>query len=262
MTRAIPQAATDLVRDQEETHLFVYDDAFYPPREAMPGDHIVGTLTAGTGHTGVDVVIGMVVTEEMDAGWLTADLNGAAGRIIERIGAVVDAITENQWAALLDFVFNMGAGASWTIWKRLKAKQFDQVPLELQKFVNIRRNGGFVKSTDLVNRRAAEIKLWASGEPGIDDAPVSSSLARQTGTTPPTPADPVPVTKSKVIIGGVTGAVTGAPVLCDQIIHAISHYAEHSHQVEQMLGGLALIAAVCAAVTITYAFIQKHNMRN
>ena len=51
----------------------------------------------------------------------------------------------------MSFVFNLGAGAKWTIWKVLKARRFDEVPPQLMRFVNA--GGRVVKG--LVNRRAA-----------------------------------------------------------------------------------------------------------
>lgn len=255
--RAIPQAAIDLVRDQEETHLFVYDDAFYPPHECVPGQAITGTLTAGTGHTGTDVVIGMIVTAEMDAKWLEADLLTASGRLFQRIDGVIDDLTDNQYAALLDFVFNLGANPAWTIWKRLRAKQFDQVPLEMQKFVN----SGGKKLNGLVARRNAEVALWSKDEPGTIDIKVPSSVTRAT-ITPPTPADPIPASKSKGLILGGAGALAGLGPICDQISHAISPYAPHSDYVAKMLGILATISAGCAAAGIFYFWLQKRNARN
>lgn len=256
--RPIPQAAIDLVRDQEETHLFVYDDAFYPPREAKIGDQIQGHLTAGTGHTGDDVIIGMAVTAEMDAAWLLTDLNIAAGRIAMRIGAdIVAELTDNQFSALLDFTFNLGADPAWTIWKRLKAKKFDQVPLEMAKFVN----SGGKKLQGLVVRRNAEIALWSLGEPGSTEAPASSSIMR-TSATPPTPSDPVAPGKSKALIASAVAVVSGAPPMIDQVIHTVTPYAEHSHYVEVMLGGLGLAGAVCAGLTVLFIWINKKQARN
>lgn len=258
--RAIPQAAIDLVKEQEETHLFAYDDKFYPARPAKLGDHIYGTLTAGTGHTGADVSIGMVVTEATDVAWLVSDLGTAAKRLVERIGSdMVDGLTENQYAALLDFIFNMGAGPAWTIWKRLKAKQYDQVPGELTKFVNW--GSPPKKSTDLVNRRNAEVALWAQGEPGTTDAPVPSSVTRA-APTPPMPADPVPLRKSKALIVGAAGAVAGAGPMINQVTQAIQPYADHSDYVQKALGILATVAAGCAAVGLFYVWVQKRNALN
>lgn len=262
MTRAIPQAAIDLVNDQEETHLFVYDDAFYPAKECVPGDQIVGTLTAGTGHTGPDLHIGLAVTQQMNDDWLKADLGNAGQRIYDRIGTVTDNLTDNQYAALLDFVFNVGASPAWTIWKRLKAKQYDQVPIELQKFVNLRKNGVAVKSADLIRRRNAEVALWSTDEPGTDNTVVPSSVTRLPATTPPTPADPVPPTRSKALIASAAAAASGAYPMIDQVRHAIMPYAEESQYVHTALGVLATAAAVCAGLGIFFMWVQKRDARN
>jgi GH24 family phage-related lysozyme (muramidase) len=259
--RPVPQAATDLVKDQEETHLFVYDDAFYPARECQTGDQIVGTLTAGTGHTD-HLTIGMAVTQEMSDDWLNADLIRSGARIEAQIGSTISDLTDNQYAALLDFVFNVGANPSWTIWKRLKAKQYDQVPLELQKFVNIRKNGAMVKSTDLVNRRNAEIALWSKGEPGTYDAHISSSVTRQAATTPPTPADPVPITRSKGLIAGAVGAVTSAPAIINQVTQVITPYADHSNYLQHVIGYLAIIGAASATATLFFIWMNKKQAQH
>jgi len=259
--RQVPQAAIDLVKDQEETHLFVYDDAFYPAKECAPGDQIQGTLTAGTGHTD-HLSIGMAVTQQMADGWLADDLARAGTRLSLQIGDTVSQLTDNQYAALLDFVFNVGANPSWTIWKRLKAKQFDQIPLELQKFVNIRKNGAMVKSTDLVNRRNAEIALWSKGEPGTYDARISSSVTRQAATTPPTPADPVPITKSKGLIAGAVGAVTSAPAIINQVTQVITPYADHSNYLQHVISYLAIIGAVSATATLFFIWMNKKQAQH
>lgn len=262
-TRAIPPQTFDLVRQQEEPHLFAYDDAHYPPRPALPGNRIDGTLTAGTGHTGGDVVAGMVVSAEIDAAWLIGDLQHAAAAIEAKIGDVVDELTDNQFAALLDFVFNLGTGnpkrPEWTIWKRLRARAFDQVPLEMQKFVNW--GNPPQKSTDLVRRRNAETLLWAKGEPGTIDRPLPTSVTRNT-PTPPTKADPVPVSKSKALILGAAGAAAGAGPMVNQVQQAIQPYASQSHYIQQTLGVLATIGGGCAAAAIFYIWLQKRNAQN
>ncbi len=255
--RAIPQAAIRLVRIYEETHLFAYDDAHYPAKEVPPGHEVAGTLTAGTGHTGPDVHVGMTVTEAMDAAWLIEDLEVARRKLYARVGSIIDELTVNQYAALLCFVFNVGAIATWTIWKRLNEKQFDQIPLELSKFVN----SGGKKSQGLVKRRNAEIVLWATNEPGTMDEHIPSSVTR-VGVTDPTPSDPIPARKSKGLIIGGVGAVAGVGPLVDQARHAISPYAEHSDYVMKAIGILAAISAVCALVGLYYFYLQKKNARN
>jgi lysozyme len=260
--RSIPSQAIALVKDKEKLVLFVYDDAYYPPREVRAGDDIEGTLTAGYGHTGHDVRIGMVVTEAVADSWLSQDLNKAAGSLFLKIGSdIIYALTDNQYAALLDFVFNLGTGdpakPEWTIWKRLKAKQFDQVPLEMAKFVN----AGGKKLNGLVDRRNAEIGLWAVNEPGTTQVAIPSSVTR-CSPTPPTPADPVPPSKSKGLLLGAAGAVAGAGPMFNQAQHAIEPYTSQSNYIQKLYGFLAILAAGCALAGLFYFWLQKRNARN
>ncbi len=261
--RAIPQAAIDLVRRFEETHLFAYDDKHYPPHPAQPGDTIDGTLTAGTGHTGPDVAIGMVVTAMMDQDWLQQDLQTAATRAAKRIGDVVDDLTENQWATIIDFTFECGDGdpkkPEWTIWKRLRARDFDQVPHEIARFVNFGHPPQ--KSAGMVKRRNAETELWADGEPGtiVDKPPASITRCEP---TPPTPTDPVPPGKSKGLIAGAVAGIAAVPAAIDQVGHVIAPYAQHSQFIERAIGVGFTIAGACAAISWIYMYLQKKNARN
>jgi lysozyme len=269
--REIPQAAIDLVVSQETAILWVYDDAMGAyrkgrPRPLAPGDEIHGKLTAGTGHTGDDVVIGMTVDQVLNDRWLLEDLQKAAFELEEKIGAeIVAMLTDPQYAALIDFVFNLGTGhpdrPEWTIWKRLRAKQFAQVPGELVKFVNAEVDGVMRKLPDLVKRRNAEVELWSQDEPGTRDVQIPSSVLRNT-ITPPTPSDPVPASKSKGLLLGLTGAVAGAPPMISQVSQAIQPYAWSSHYVRQALGILATLAAVCALAGLAYMWLQKRQARN
>lgn len=259
--RPVPQAAFDLARREEETHLFAYDDKHYPPKPAQPGDRIDGTLTAGTGHTGPDVYIGMVVTDEMNEAWLVSDFATAARRATKKIGqAVVDQLTSNQWAAICDFVFCLGTDTpgkpEWTIWKRLRARQFDQVPIEMQRFVNWGKPP--VKSAGLVRRRNAEVELWALGEPGTVDHTPPASATRST-QTPPTPSAPG---RSKALIASCVAGAASAPPMIDNVIDRLQKYAEHSHSVDIMLSMLGTAGAICAAIGIYYTWRTARNARN
>jgi lysozyme len=266
--RAIPQVAFEITRDKERRVLFAYDDHHFPPRPAKPEDHIEGTLTAGYGHTGPDVLIGMTVTDDLAEDWLSQDLQEAAEQLTKKIGSdVVDELTSNQYAALLDFVITAGVGdpkkPEWTIWRRLRARAYDQVPQELAKFVNthIKRDDGtveVVKVNGLVDRRNAEIGLWAVSEPGTVDRVVPSSVTRL-NPAPPTPQAPG---RSKALIMGTIGAVAGAGPTIDQVSHVIAPYAHRSHYVEGALGVLAALAAICAVVGIFFIRQQARNARN
>lgn len=271
MTRAIPQAAYSIAKVKEELVLFAYDDAHWPPKEAVPGDIISGTLSAGYGHTGSDVTIGMAVTQAMADEWLTDDLCDAAYALEKKVGPeVIQEMSENQYAAILDFVLNLGTGnpknPEWTIWKRIRARAWDQIPLEMAKFVNatIKDKDGTkktVKLNGLVDRRNAEIGLWAMQEPGSKDQNLPSSVTRK-AATPPTPSDPVPASKSKALIVGAVGAAAGAGPMVNQVTQAIQPYAAQSHYVQQMLGILATVGAGCAGLAIFLIWLQKRNANN
>ena len=67
-------------------------------------------------------------------------------------------LNQNQFDALVSFVFNVGNNAfrDSTLLKMLNAGHFDQVPTQLRRW--IRDNGKIVKG--LINRREKEISLW------------------------------------------------------------------------------------------------------
>lgn len=258
--RHVPQIALDFLEKQEACVLHVYDDA-QPTKMLFPTDKVLGTLTAGWGHTG-NLNIGMEVTLEMAQAWLAQDAAKAAERLADVVSApTIEELTDHQYGALISFVFNLGADPKWTIWKRLNAHAFDQVPGEMMKFVNQSIGGQTVKVQGLVNRRAAEVAFWSINEPGTSPALPSSSVTRGT-VTPPTPSDPVPASKSKALILSGVGAVAGAGPAIDQVTHVISPYAEHSDYVGKVLGILAGVSAICATAGLAYLWILKKNGRN
>lgn len=240
--RPIPQTAVDFVAAHEGFRAKAYRD-------------VADVWTIGYGHAGATE--GQTITKAEARDLLLSDLQTARTRLYARIGAVVEDLTDNQYAALLSFVFNLGAGATWTIWKRLKARQFDQVPLEMMKFVN----AGGKKVQGLVNRRADEVKLWSLGEPGSTVAHVPSTVTRAT-PTPPTPADPVSPSRSAAIITSAAAAVTAAPPMVNQVIAAVQPYAAHSEVVQRMLGGLAVIGAVLAIAGLALMWSHKRRARS
>lgn len=106
-----------------------------------------------------------------------------ADRILEgyvtSIGGYVDTqvkvpLTDNQKAALVVFVYNVGSGnfASSTLLKKLNQRQYGSVPSEIQRWNKVKRtiNGKIVRDKNgkiiydvapgLVKRRAAESALW------------------------------------------------------------------------------------------------------
>ncbi len=69
-----------------------------------------GVLTVGWGHTGPDVYEGMTITQDNAMRLLIADI-GYAERTVNML-VTYPALTQGEYDALVDFVFNVGATAS------------------------------------------------------------------------------------------------------------------------------------------------------
>jgi lysozyme len=123
-----------------------------------------GLLTIGYGHTDAagppTVTAGMTVTKDEAEAILRNDLSKCE-QSVENMVAVE--LTDNQFAALVSFVFNVGEGifGGSTLLRKLNKGDYSSVPTELMKWT--RANG--VRVQGLANRRAAEAGLWAKGSP-------------------------------------------------------------------------------------------------
>lgn len=243
--RPIPDIAVDFVAKVEGTRLVAYPDP-------ATGDE---PWTIGVGHTG-GVKKGDKITPTQAKAFLKTDLLTAAGRIEDRIGDVVADLTVHQYAALLSFVFNLGAGKTWTIWKRLKARAYDQIPGEMIKFT--KANG--MKMQGLVNRRAEEIKLWSTEEPGSLPESLPSSVTRE-ADTPPTPADPTPPQKSPTLITGAIGVASAVPVAAKALIDTVEPYKDSSPWIGQVVAIIASIAAAAAVAVLVLSWLRKRAAR-
>jgi len=114
-----------------------------------------GVWTIGVGHTGPDVKPFQKITEEKAEALLAADLRKFCFGVSE---AVHVPLTDNQFAALVSFAFNLGLGAlrKSTLLKKVNNTEYDAVPGELKKWVN----AGGAPSLGLIRRRKAEAELW------------------------------------------------------------------------------------------------------
>jgi lysozyme len=146
VARAINQAGLDLTKVSEGERLKAY---------LCPA----GRLTIGYGHTGPDVTEGMVIDEAKAEALLAADL-AHAGEGVTR--AVKVALNDNQYAALCDFVFNLGAGAfgGSTLLKKLNAGDYAGAAEEFLKWDKATVNGVKKALPGLTKRRAAEKVLF------------------------------------------------------------------------------------------------------
>ena len=140
--RAINDAGLALVKAQEGLRLQAYRDGG-------------GVWTIGYGHTNA-VAPGDVIDAAEAERLLDADL-AEAERAVAALVRVP--LSDNQFAALVDFVFNEGEGAlaGSTLLKRLNEGGYALVPACLKSWT---LDNGRV-AAGLVKRRAAEAALWS-----------------------------------------------------------------------------------------------------
>lgn len=117
-----------------------------------------GVWTIGYGHTH-GVQGGMTCTPEQAEGWLKDDLS-LASEYVEKLVKV--ALTDNQFAALADFAFNVGVGnfASSTLLRLLSFGRYSEVPDQLRRW---NKCAGQVNE-GLIRRREAEVALWNTAD--------------------------------------------------------------------------------------------------
>ena len=129
-------------------------------------------LTIGYGHTR-NVTIGQTITEAQAETLLADDLTDAGASVLR---LVTVALTDNQYAALCSFTFNVGSGAlgSSTLLRKLNQGDYASVPGEMNRWTKATVNGIKQSLPGLVRRRAAEGALFdddGSGMPQAVDSP-------------------------------------------------------------------------------------------
>lgn len=114
-----------------------------------------GVWTIGYGHTGADVRGGLTIPLSEAERLLTRDLRVAEGHVND---AVKVKLTQNQFDALVSFVYNVGGGAfrSSTLLKLLNAGDYEGAANQLPRWN--KDNGKVVKG--LTNRRHEERELF------------------------------------------------------------------------------------------------------
>ena len=119
----------------------------------------VGVWTIGYGHTGLDVKPGMTVTSAQAEALLAQDVLSAAACVNN---VVVVKITQEEFDALVDFVFNLGVGAfsGSTLLRKLNAGDFTGAAAQFDLWD---RAGGAIVA-GLLRRREAEAELFGSGD--------------------------------------------------------------------------------------------------
>lgn len=119
-----------------------------------------GVWTIGYGHTG-GVTPGQSVSPAQAEELLRNDLADAEAAVARLVRVPLN---ENQFAALVSFAFNSGAGSlrNSTLLHRLNQGDYAAVPAELRRWVNVRdrKTGQLIPLPGLVRRRNAEAELW------------------------------------------------------------------------------------------------------
>jgi lysozyme len=118
-----------------------------------------GVWTIGYGHT-AGVVEGMTCTASEAELWLMEDLRAARDQAARLLGSTL--LTEGEAAAVVDFVFNLGAGSfrRSTLLQKLLANDMDGASREFRKWIY---SGGEVLP-GLVRRRREEEQVFLGGE--------------------------------------------------------------------------------------------------
>ncbi len=114
-----------------------------------------GVLTIGYGHTGPDVVSGLVITQQRAVELLQGDL----AKFEKAVAAALKVpVTANQFAAMVALAYNIGAGAfaRSTLVKRLNAGNTQEAA---DQFLAWNKAGGKVLA-GLTRRREAERALF------------------------------------------------------------------------------------------------------
>jgi lysozyme len=114
-----------------------------------------GVWTIGYGHTGSDVQAGLTITDDQASDLLMKDTAKAVAAVYRLVSVP---LTQNQFDALVDFVFNVGGGnfQSSTLLRDLNASNFAGAAAEFQKWDHVHT----VVVPGLLARRQAEAKLF------------------------------------------------------------------------------------------------------
>lgn len=141
------------IKEAEGLRLTAYLDAAGVP--TIGWGHIAGVTRADVGVRKITEAIALAMFE--------ADVDIAESAV--RRYVKVD-LNQNQFDALVDFVFNLGAGnfAKSTLLKLLNAGDYDAVPAQLMRWTKARdpKTGKLRELAGLVKRRRFEANLFAA----------------------------------------------------------------------------------------------------
>ena len=145
MARTINSAGLNLIKTFEGCKLTSYAD-------------VGGIWTIGYGHTGGDVKPKQTCTQADADAWLAMDLKSMEAAVEGQCKSVP--LTDNQFAALVAFAYNVGPGrlSKSTLLKKVLARDWQGARAEFAKWDKV--SGQPVAG--LTKRRRAEADLFAS----------------------------------------------------------------------------------------------------
>jgi lysozyme len=135
------EAGIDFIKKHEGLRLQAYRCSAFVP-------------TIGYGHT-QGVKMGTRITEEQADIFLKEDLEKVEEQVLDTVSVM---LTQNQFDALVSFVFNLGINRlkKSTLLKKLNAGDYGGAAWEFNKWVF----AGKIKLNGLVGRRLAESKMF------------------------------------------------------------------------------------------------------
>lgn len=167
-------------------------EAFVPLAYNLKDSNIPGKIlwTVGYGHTST-AYEGMTVTEEEARELLRRDLNEAERCVNSYVSVKLN---QNQFDALVSFVFNVGCPAfrGSTLLRRLHAGEIEKIPFELNKWIY--DNGKVLNG--LIRRRATEGELFTRPV-NITPLPAEPNLTPLRTVSPGKTITPVPVREER-----------------------------------------------------------------
>lgn len=146
--RQINQDGLDLIKYFEGCRLKAYLD-------------VAGVPTIGWGHTGPDVFLGQRITQAKADRLLDEDLDRFEAAVEKLTGGVA---TDNQFAALVSFAYNVGEGdgglRTSTLLRKHNEGDYEGAAKQFARWNKARVDGVLRPVRGLTRRREAEAKLY------------------------------------------------------------------------------------------------------
>lgn len=202
-----------------------------------------GKWTIGYGST-KGVRSGMNITRQEAEDLLVKDV-AVFDDVVNRLVKVE--LTQNQFDALVSFVYNLGEGnfKSSTLLRVLNRGEYDEVPAQLMRWNKARVKGELTVLAGLTRRRAAEATLFSMDTPLASEG--DDLMAQK-----PEVADVKPLTKSRTMAGL---SLAGVSTMIAEAAPQLQALAPYSSSITTAFVVLTVVGIAIAA----YARIDDHK---